>query len=999
MAIPSPTEKNVYIVGCETEDDWVYIHDALEHDDWVVDDEVPTEHCDCVNDKQVGHTRGKFLLTDAEAEMLRQHPKVEYVHYDDDEYREYFHIPEEETLFDPEYGQRFNWRWENNVLVERANNTQNNFNQANHPFQQNKSGWNILRPAAKRDLWHYVHEQAGYPNSDSSYSSLSARVARTTTGEDVDLIAVDTGTWHAHPEFINDMPGIEYPRGYKGGNPLNPTGRSAVLDLILHGPYYIDPDWFDAEPELRLTTRWDGTIIPTQDAMIEWWKDSDERSAAFANVGTVIVGDYAESTCCGDIYGHSLASYHGTAVASQMYGRTHGWAYNANKWSVRFSALSYTSLFDAITIFHQNKPVNPKYGNRNPTVCNHSWGIVNTEMNSTANNRSGYTWYRPQYASITYTGDAWSISSTGSHSSAANPSSTNTSNTKPKWFRSLGYYGANWGFPVEMLSNSTLTAAANCVNAGVISVCAAANSNQKMVFSNHEDYNNHFSVDNDSTKRFTSNTYTSYGRTYYRSTNRLGFPGQAGRYYDSSAGHYKYKSIIIGALYDQWSTFGGTDYKEFKVSYSNMGEVVDVYSAAHDTIAATSDNTYGILRADVPNFYEANTVGVKTSVNASVINHVRGHTVSLTSLGGDANAHVEYGLQNPSQWIDVLGNCPSSRLEDEFKTIGHNDSGMRVGRKKIIVWKPQSGHRFVTSGSLNYPEIQHTDIPSSIRGVNAGIVSLTPSPMDGNYASQSSYDCWKIDLPFNIEYCGYTTSVIGISKWGVLEIGGQGSYGNYTTTASTIAHGFIPDYGQICINHGPCSAYTGIRTEVLGTAPNRQYWVRYASRYGSSSYTSGDMTTAWEATFFENSNALEIQVDINTLLQETAQTVSNDYFRDRFFSGTSSASPVSAGIIGTKMEVNRTWTYSDVKNWITTKVGTQPSNEFYYGSEAPSGSDTQNDDAWEDINGLSGSNPIIMWNAPTDNDPPIEKNMNIDIGKNLNIDGGGNLTIRYDNES
>ena len=271
--------------------------------------------------------------------------------------------------------------------------------------------------------------------------------------------------------------------------------------------------------------------------------------------------------------------------------------------------------------------------------------------------------------------------------------------------------------------------------------------------------------------------------------------------------------------------------------------------------------------------------------------------------------------------------------------------------------------------------------------------------MDGSYASISSYDCWKIDLPFNIEYCGYTTSVIGISKWGVLEIGGQGAYGNYTTTATTIANGFIPDYGQICINHGPCSAYTGIRTEVLGTAPNRQYWVRYASRYGSSSYTSGDMTTAWEATFFENSNALEIQVDINTLLQETAQTVSNDYFRDRFFSGTSSASPITAGIIGTKMEVNRTWTHSDVKNWITTKVGTQPSNEFYYGSEAPSGSDTQNDDAWEDFNGLSGGNPIIMWNAPTDNDPPIEKNMNIDIGKNLNIDGGGNLTIRYDNES
>ena len=96
MKEPSSTGKNVYVVGCETEEDWIYIHDALAHDDWQVDDEVPTEHCDCVNNKKVGKTRGDFLLTDAEAEMLSQHPKVEYIHYQTSEYPEKFASDEDE---------------------------------------------------------------------------------------------------------------------------------------------------------------------------------------------------------------------------------------------------------------------------------------------------------------------------------------------------------------------------------------------------------------------------------------------------------------------------------------------------------------------------------------------------------------------------------------------------------------------------------------------------------------------------------------------------------------------------------------------------------------------------------------------------------------------------------------------------------------------------------------------------------------------------------------
>ena len=54
------------------------------------------------------------------------------------------------------------------------------------------------------------------------------------------------------------------PSDYTGGNVLPGDGYCDVLDLVLDAPYYIDPDWFDASPGTRLTTRWDGTTVPVE---------------------------------------------------------------------------------------------------------------------------------------------------------------------------------------------------------------------------------------------------------------------------------------------------------------------------------------------------------------------------------------------------------------------------------------------------------------------------------------------------------------------------------------------------------------------------------------------------------------------------------------------------------------------------------------------------------------------------------------------------------------
>ena len=88
---------------------------------------------------------------------------------------------------------------------------------------------------------------------------------------------------------------------------------------------------------------------------------------------------------------------------------------------------------------------------------------------------------------------------------------------------------------------------------------------------------------------------------------------------------------------------------------------------------------------------------------------------------------------------------------------------------------------------------------------------------------------------------------------------------------------------------------------------------------------------------------------------------------DDDFGGTSAACPVAAGIIATKLQYNRSWTWSDVKTWLSGLTAAN-SSEFYYGTE----NTTANGSGWTgDIYTLDGGNGIVMYDAPTGNEPDI----------------------------
>ena len=112
----------------------------------------------------------------------------------------------------------------------------------------------------------------------------------------------------------------------------------------------------------------------------------------------------------------------------------------------------------------------------------------------------------------------------------------------------------------------------------------------------------------------------------------------------------------------------------------------------------------------------------------------------------------------------------------------------------------------------------------------------------------------------------------------------------------------------------------------------------------------------------------------NYQIVESGGTISDDS-QDREFGGTSSACPVATGLMATKLQFNRTWTWSNLKDWLTNNVTDQSASAFYTGTEATTATDDNN---------LQGALRKIIWDATTI-EPASEKKL--EISGNLVIDG------------
>ena len=80
-----------------------------------------------------------------------------------------------------------------------------------------------------------------------------------------------------------------------------------------------------------------------------------------------------------------------------------------------------------------------------------------------------------------------------------------------------------------------------------------------------------------------------------------------------------------------------------------------------------------------------------------------------------------------------------------------------------------------------------------------------------------------------------------------------------------------------------------------------------------------------------------------------------------FFGGTSSACPVATGLMATKLQYNRDWIWSDMKNWLKNNVTNQSADDMEQGLEP---TDPESSD-WNTYRSLHGGDRKILWDAPT----------------------------------
>lgn len=882
LGIEYPIEldaKRRYAVGCYNPEDWDHIHEVLTKDG-TIEDNIPCDCIECIDIKEHSSTRAVYLLNNQEAEDLKNHPKVKYVNEDFASYP----IKYKPNPDDLKSTAIRNYRYPSPGTKQYRN--WFDFNQlptTGTSADYNRSGYQLLRMQERDDVW-YTGVGAG------SSQILTNRLQYYGDGSDVDVIVGDEGCWFGHVEFQNNST-AGGPTNYVGGNLLKAgfsasatTGTCDLLDLCLDAPYYIDPAWFEASPGTRLTTRWDGTKVPVESVARSWWGNSSQRSVGFSTIGTIsITSSYTRASCLGsNTVRPTNGTDHGTDCAANTYGRTQGWAFNCNKWSVNAYGNNGTDIeqyFDMMKLFHLYKPINSQYGTKDPTISSNSWGYRSTDHRTT-----GFYFYRQ-----------------GLNEDNSIQGTSYTSSTLPGFMNYVGSTGDINRMKGEHTPNSYLDAGAELIAAGVIFVGAAGNGNQKQVSFDHPDYDNYW------TKVTADTGFTAIASASTRLTGTDSF------------------SVVANSS------------KRITTS-SGSGTVTTISNSLLGAGSLTESTTQTQGGAD-DGYWEL-TLPFNISFNGTTYSTIYPGTNFYITFGGGSTAYNSLGLSNPA-----FNKVMISAADNSTQRIYYGTEGTSPNRTYRIRLEGTSS----TSGIVGSPTMVY----------EAVFYENAPSQIDIHMGSNPRFPSGGVGLGSTASYSQSTHLEFGVESYN-----------------STNRRGFPQQLGKFVDND--IVVYPVINIGALDdsfASDGRERKVNYSDMGNEiDCYAPADGT-------------LTSQAPTGTYARPDTYSGGTLISYDGKFSGTSSACPVACGLIATKLQYNRSWTYADVRSWLQGAVGVGTTTRFDSGVE----STTANAGTWSNMNSLEGGSMILLWDALTGNEPDDQPSVP-SVGLSVSISGSLSFT-------
>ena len=702
--VPEGTGAKVYSVVCANAADWTEVHNYIINENEI--DGIPNRKIECTNPKKTCNRIGSYEISDAEADQLRNHPKVIGVNIDEGYYegtykgRGDFLMSTQPTSKTARYG--------GNVKISRDTSSSGH-NSGTDSTWLSKTAAQIYRHQTLANPWVNQNDNNVITDNPEQYGD----------GTDVDVIVNDSAAWLGHIEFVKT--GVGEPSNFVGTNvlksgfaPSATTGVCGVLDLILSAPYYIDPDFFEADPGNRLRKRWDGTTVPVESVARSWWQNENtsSRSAKYVSTnisgGAAVIGskedfgtiavsnNYTEATHNGDIdtlhtglYDGAVAT-HGTPCMSQTFGKTHGWAYNSNKWFISViwasGAIGTSILYEILKVFHDLKPNRTSDNTKNPTITSNSWGSTRSFSNGS------YAYFRTD-------GDG-----TGEETISVSGSSVSS----PEWLRyfSSGNNHARWYPPTD----STMVEGATMLDSGVIWCGSSGNNNNQQVKGDHPNYNNYVSISSSTTLA----TAKSRG---YEMVNRPSNPNCIGCVENyNGTGVDVYRTFNVGALNDNQYSNGDGTYQERKASYSNMGNAVDFYTIGDESIAAQGGGSYNYGRNDSTYRIDSNYNIVTSGGTQSLTSYDRSFngTSSACPVGSGLFAtkmqhNRDWTWSNLKNWLEteVTNQTSDTQFYQGTEATTSNDSNwnstinLQGGDRKILWDATMAARQYTISGPLN----------------------------------------------------------------------------------------------------------------------------------------------------------------------------------------------------------------------------------------------------------------------------------------------------------